>query len=262
MVDRQYILKKMTEIRKSKTLDFISNIYSIPNHIVQYEENENAIAFLIDDKGVKRAYFSSNDKFSLHCLLKRFPSETGVEIIDYSLGNSIATALQESEYELFAKYLRLTNANLKETYNLHIPNRFKDVNCEKLFKFATEKDMIQIYKLLYSTFKPLTSHLQNMKELQDDIINQRVAVVENNQKIETLLTFKYQGKKLYMEHMINTGRSEYMHALYFYILNKAVNEDIKVVYTWVREDNFRALTFVDRYGLVPDGIKNYVFLRK
>ena len=59
--------------------------------------------------------------------------------------------------------------------------------------------------------------------------------------------------------MINVGESERMHALYFKVLQDAVDDGINYAYTWMRTDNTRAHAFAGRYGLVDDKMRNFVF---
>ena len=258
---KRYILDKITEIRKNKADFYMSNVFKVPDSIVDFYEDENGIAFLINDKDVYRAYFACNKASSLQKLLSKMPTHTGVEIIGKSLDSITKEALEKSGYSNFTTYLRACNTNLKETFDKNIPDKFKNVDYRAYVQNATLKEMEQIYELLYGTFTPLTSHLQNEEELKEDIKNNKVRISIEDTKVIAILTYDQKGKKLYMEHAINQGRSILMHSLYFSVLEDAVIDGVNFVYTWMREDNDRVLAFAKRYGIVPDGIKNYVYIK-
>lgn len=259
---KKYITDKNAVIRKGKKDFFISNIFSVPGEILSIKEEENGIAFLVSDNGVKRAYFSCSEIDSIYALMEDMPKDTGVEIIDRELNSMVSEVLGRIGFEHFATYLRASNKDLVVTYDKNIPDRFQNIKYEEYARLATLEDVDQIYCLLYETFNPLTSHLQNIEELRNDILRKGVRISVNRGMVEALLTYKFQGKKLYMEHMVNRGESILMHSLYFPVLKYAVEHNVNYAYTWMRDDNGRALAFAKRYGIIPDGIRNYVFIKK
>ena len=259
---REFILNRMTEIRKQKQDFYVSNIFGFHDDIEMVKENECGVAFLIRDRGVDRIYFASNEPESLEELLRDFPAGAGIELIDRSIDARTALHLQRAGYQKLATYLRLTNSRLGQTLYDRIPARLRNVPCERYAGRAASSDTDDIYHLLYETFHPLTSHLQDREMLKAQIEDGRILLVKEKGKLTTLLTYELQGKKLYMEHMINRGDSIYMHALYFTVLQEVLHQGIDVVYTWIRKDNARALAFAGRYGLTPDGVQNYVYVKK
>lgn len=260
--NKEYILRKITEIRKIRGEKLLNNIYSIPDDIEQFYENENGISFLINDKGVNRVYFISNKPESLHELLEDYPEGTGIEIIGRDLDEAMEVALRESGYEPFEIFLRASNTKLIETYDQRIPEKYEGIDCLQYVQNAETKHADEIYNLLWETFTPLVSHLQDKEQLKEQILQERIVVSKENGVLTALLTYEFQGKKLYMEHAVNHGSGILMHSLYFTTLKKAADVGINYVYTWMREDNVRALGFARRYGIVPDGIKNFIYQKK
>lgn len=256
------VFKEASQLRRNKTDFFVSNIYCNPDRIDQIEQNDNALAYGYDDKGVFRVYFAANDADALCDILKKFPKSSGIEIIGAELDERLEKALDDAEFESFAVYLRATIHNMKEDIYKNLPEKYQDVDCWSYVQYAEPEHAQEIYDMLYGTFKPLTSHLQNMDELLEDIKNKQVVVALEDGHVLGFMTYEYQGKKLYMEHAINNGPSILMHAIYMALLEKALEDGINVTYTWMRDDNSRVLAFARRYGYEIDNVKNFVFEKK
>ena len=256
---KEYILEKAGQIRKSKQDFYFSNLYTLTQDPIVVAETDQAIAFAVQDRDVKRVFFSAASPEALTEVLKQMPEKSGIEIMGRTLDERAKQAILDAGYGLFATYLRATNAKLKDTYSNNIPDRFKGIDLDSYITEPTEEQIDEIRALLYSKFRPLTSHIQTKEELAQQNREKCVLVSVRDGEIVTLLTHFRQGKKLYMEHMINVGESERMHALYFKVLQDAVDDGINYAYTWMRTDNTRAHAFAGRYGLVDDKMRNFVF---
>lgn len=261
-MDNRYITKKISSIRRSKDDFFFSNIFTVPKDIEETYENENGIAFVIDDKGVKRAYLAANDVGSIRFLLEKLPVGTGIEIITEEMPSAVADVFKKSKCELFATYLRASNKALIDTLDDNIPKKFKDIDYKKYVQRATLEYLDQIYDLLYETFNPLTSHLQSREELKRDILEGNVNISTENGIVQTVHTYEFIGKKLNLEHLVNKGASVLVHSLYYYTLRRAADMGINYAYTWMRDDNERIWAFTKRYGIIADGVKNFVYVKK
>lgn len=259
MDDHKNILHLASEFRRNKTGYYCSNIFSVPPTVKQYERANGAAAFSIDDKGVERVYFTADNPEDLAAVLERFGEGAGIEIIGKTLDDETRNALEKAGFKSFCVYLRATIPNLKEDIYKNLPERFQGVKCWDYIEYATLDDLDAIYDMLYETFKPLTSHLQDREELKQQILDKRFVVSRTDGEVSGLMSYEYQGRKLYMEHAVNRGASINMHAMYFALLEKAIDDGINTAYTWMRDDNDRVLAFTRRYGYVIEDIKNYVF---
>ena len=259
MEDYKNILQLASQFRRERTGYYCSNIFSVPETIKRYEKADGAAAFSIDDKGVERVYFAANSPSDLESVLSRFDDGAGIEILGKGLDEETEHALDRAGFKPFAVYLRATIFNMKEDIYKNLPEKYRDVNCQDYREVATQDNLEDIYDLLYSTFKPLTSHLQDREELKQQISENRFIISRTEGKVTGLLSYEYQGRKLYMEHMINKGPSINMHAMYMPVLEKAIEDGINTAYTWMRVDNERAHAFARHYGYVLEDVRNYVF---
>ena len=152
--------------------------------------------------------------------------------------------------------------NLKEDVYKNIPDKYKDVNIWDIIQYAERKHAQDIYDMLYDTFDPFTSHLPTLDQSVVDIEHRNVVVVTEEDHVAGFIIFKVIGKKVYIEQIINRGKSVYMHALYMGVLEKAMADGINSAYTWVKEDNERACALMRRFGYRWEGIKNFAYRKE
>ena len=261
-LERKYVVNKVSEIRKNKGEFFFSNIITIPEDIEKIYENENGIAFVIDDKGVKRGYLAANHPDSLKELCRQIPAGTGIEVIGADMDPIVERIFDATMIVLFQTFLRASNKDLIHTLDDNIPEKFKDVDYRAYVQRATPEYLDQIYDILYETFDPLVNHLQSREELLQDILDGNVNIAVEDGIVQTIHTYKFSGKKIYLEHLVNRGKSVLTHSLYYYILKRAVEQGINYADTWMRDDNERIWAFVKRYGIVADGLKDFIYVKK
>ena len=256
------IRKKVSELKKARDTYYDSNIFTMPDKFENISSNDGAVVYTFDDKGVLRSYFAANDPGALKKLLINLPSQTGIEVIGKTMKSETESAILDSGFELFETYLRATIPDMRNDIYKNLPERFQNVDCWSYIQYAEKKHAQEIYDLLYNTFDPFTSHLQNMEELLEDIEQKQIVVALDEDHVAGLMSYEYQGRKLYMEHAINNGPSIFMHSLYFAILEKAIKDGINVAYTWMRVDNERILRFVNRYGYVLEDTRSFAYRKK
>ena len=242
------IMREVADIRR-KGVPFYSNIYSFQIETIrEFKKSENALAVLVQDRDVKRVLFAACNLGELVDLIKDWPSGTGLDFLSKKDDESIfEDSLKAAGFNPYAIYLKAENNKISDTFPALKSGKYEYDLCEASLSEIKESDADKIIEFLYEMFNPLTSHIEAHKE---------------NGKLMTLLTFDPKPKKLYMEHMLNRGDSKYMHLLYYYVLKKEVEKGITSVDTWIREGNERAFNFVKRYGLVPNGLRNYVFCKE
>lgn len=258
-VDRKDVLAKVSSIKRGKNNYYDSNIFLVPNNISFSLSNDDALVYVWDDKGVQRVYFAASDPNALKSLLETLPPGTGIEMIGSEVNAETENAITSAGFSLFETYARASIYNLKEDVYKNIPDKYQDVKCWDVIQYAEKDHAEDIYNLLYNTFDPFTSHLPTFEEIRADIEKKNIVDVTEDGHVVAFIMFKIQGKKIYIEQIINQGKSLYMHALYMGILEKAMDDGINMAYTWVREGNDRAYALMRRYGYQWEKIRNFAY---
>lgn len=256
------IFTKISSIKRGKKDYYDSNIFFVPEEIDKVVANEHAIVYAWNDKGVERVYFAANDPEALRPLLEEMPPESGIEMIGKQLNHETEAVILDAGYRLFETYDRASIYNLKEDVYKNIPDKYKDVNIWDIIQYAERKHAQDIYDMLYDTFDPFTSHLPTLDQIVVDIEHRNVVVVIENGHVAGFIIFKVIGRKVYIEQIINRGRSVYMHALYMGVLEKAMADGINIAYTWVKEGNERAYALMRRFNYQWEGIKNFAYRKE
>lgn len=258
-MDNSSILVKSLKIRRGAGM-FYSNIYSSDlGRILDIKEGKNTLAVLAQDRDVKRGYFSTGDLEELTNIIKEWPSETGIDFLSKVGIDRISEAFNNAGFNEYAIYVKAENNKIRDTLYEINSDRYRYESCREFLSEITTEDAHEIHRFLYSAFNPLTSHIESEEELKKRILENNIAVHKENGEVVTVLTFDPKPKTLYMEHMLNKGKSQYMHMLYYAVLKEAVDSGVVKVDTWIRETNARAFNFVKRYGLEPSKLKNFVF---
>ena len=253
---------KISQIRK-KAKYFHSNIYqSSFSQILNIVETEETVAILVQDRDVKRGYFATGNLDELVSIIKKWPYGTGIEFLSKAENCDIKEYFEAAGFVQYAVYIKTENKKLPDTLKHIDTDRFRYNECEKFISDISIEDSKEIHNLLYKAFNPLTSHIESENELQDRIMNGNIVIHKENGKIVTILTFNVKPKAIYMEHMLNEGKSEYMHMLYYAVLKNNMNKGVLTSDTWIRKTNVRAFNFVRRYGLFPGSLKNFVFCKR
>lgn len=256
------VMRKMTEIKKGKSDYYDSNIYAGLNNIELFEEAEGTLAFASRDRDVLRVYFASNNAETLGAVLQKFPSAAGIEIVGTSINETTKSVLLSSGFQEKYVYLRGMNRNLIESLHSGIPDKFSGIDLKEYVQQASLDDAEDIYDYIHDVFDELADHLQTIEEVKEDINNGYYLVNKTEGHLNTIVKSVIQGKKVYMEYAANRGPSVLAHSLYLSALEEAVSMGINVAYNWMRDDNYRSLAFCSRFGIVPDGMKNFVFQKE
>ena len=258
----QNINVKISQIRKESG-EFFSNIYTDEfKNILDVKETKNTIAVLVQDRDVKRGYFATGNLEDLIDNIYKWPESTGIDFLSRKGADAVTTYLNKIGFIKYAVYVKAENNKISETLSKLESDKFQYQNCRSFISDISEEDAEKIHDFLYESFNPLTSHIETTVELCKRILRGDIVIHKENGELTTVLTFDTKLKTLYMEHMLNKGKSEYMHMLYYYILKKEVEKGTVSVSTWIRETNLRAFNFVRRYGLMPSGLKNFVFCKE
>lgn len=226
-------------------------------------QTEKTIVFGVQDHLVYRVYFYTAAIDELAELLKKYPDEATIDILARGRDDlvSVFYQLEQAGYKCHAAFQRYHIPNLKKGIYSKIPEDLQGIDAKRYGRYAAETEAEEILRMLQDTFDPKESHLQDLEELKRMIRNKHVRVISENNKIVTLITFWQEGKKLYVEHAINTGRREYMHCLYLGTLEDALSEGIRYVYTWVSSINERIRRFISRFGYEKEDVVDYIYVK-
>lgn len=126
---------------------------------------------------------------------------------------------------------------------------------ERKVSFATENLLEYIFQLMLESFEPFSSALPTKEALLADILNQKVLISLQNQKLLGFLHFGEMKQGSMLWHIavkpeargLGIGKGLVRDWLF-------VQKDIaKKFFLWVRTDNLSALRMYDKFGFLPDG---------
>lgn len=261
--DLTQIKKKMQSIKRQHK-KAVSNYYALSETLLfDVCQTDRTIVFGRQDDLVYRVYFYSAAIDELVDLLKAYPNGATIDIL--ARGRDDFTPVFDkvvlAGYGQHAIFQRYHIPNLKTGIYSRIPADLQGLDTAEYGRYATEEDAEQILQMLQDTFDPKESHLQDLNELKRMIQNKNVRVISEQDKIVTLVTFWQEGKKLYVEHAINTGRREYMHCLYLGVLENALSDGFNYVYTWISSVNERIRRFISRFGYEKEDVEDYIYVK-
>lgn len=226
-------------------------------------QTEKTIVFGMQDHLVYRVYFYTAAIDELAELLRQYPDEATIDIIARRREDltSLFEQLASAGYGRHALFERYHILDLKTGIYTKIPVFFQGQKAMQYGRYATEEDAEEVLELLQDTFDHKESHLQDMKRLKHMIKKENVRVISEDGKIVTVVTFWYEGKKEYIEHVVNTARREYAHALYLSAFEIAVSNGINYAYTWIKSTNKRMQKFGSRFGYEKEDVVDYIYVK-
>lgn len=126
---------------------------------------------------------------------------------------------------------------------------------ERKVSFAAENLLEDIFQLMLESFEPFSSALPTKEALLADILNQKVLISSQNQKLLGFLHFGEMKQGSMLWHIAvkpearGLGIGEGLVRDWLF-----VQKDIaKKFFLWVRTDNLPALRMYDKFGFLPDG---------
>ncbi len=125
---------------------------------------------------------------------------------------------------------------------------------ERSIAFASENMLEDIFHLMNESFEPFSSALPTKEKLLRDILNQKVLVSLQNQKLLGFLHFGEMKQDSMLWHIAvipqarGLGVGEGLVQDWFF-----AQKDVKKFLLWVRTDNPPALRMYEKFGFLPDG---------
>lgn len=128
--------------------------------------------------------------------------------------------------------------------------------------FAEEKDVDEIYELLYGSFDVLSDHLLTKEELNQSLISHRVIKICKNGELAGILISEKHGVKSYLRALCVNAKYRNMD-IGFSLMGNYINmhrKESKSFYLWVESTNQSAINLYEKFGYQSDGLKDYIYL--
>lgn len=222
---------------------------------------ESALAFSFDDSGVERVYYFAHDEEGLSLVLSDFESGSLVEVVSRDREEGKA-ALVKAGYRHYATFVRIACPDLKEHLYESIPQSLLALTEEGVGRTAKVEDASRVLDVLHATFDENTSHIPSKVDMVAQIEQGSVRLCEDDKGISSLLMFRIEGKKFYINQIFNRESKEIIHSILLTCLQNAMQIGINYAYAWVDEANTRSLAFHARYGIKPDGLYSISYMRE
>ena len=254
---------KLENINTAKAQEYINAIYSRRSVLSNYygqpmEENDKY--FETNDTFVLakpvgdffRIYIASNEKKELVELLSglkgtnviNFPTKSDIQDID--------AIMTESGYKQIGVYERFVY-NVKNLTGGDVISKIE---------FASAADEEEIYNLYsgWKEFSPYTDWLPMHEELKEFIENKSVIINKQNDKIVGVNICPVIGAIMNLRLIIDLsgGGIKLMNAMF----DMAWKKGIKLCRWWVNSQNERAIGFYGRLGAIPDGLRDYTYMKR
>ena len=225
---------------------------------------ERTIVFGREEGQIYRVFFCTGKLEELSGLLKVFPEHSVVDVITNNR-MSISEVLHQlhiADYEQRNIFERYCISSLGKGIYKELPKEFQNLEASHYGEYAKEEDAAEILQMLKDSFDPKQNHLEDIHVLKEMIRNRQVRIISDQGKIAALITFRMQGRKLYIEHLVNRGQRVYSYSLYLYILEAALSKGIQCVNTWIAEDNLRSQRFAKHFGYEKDGLVDFIWVKE
>ncbi len=258
------IKSKITEIKQNSNrtiTNFYTNLTDEKN-IIDVCDKENSIVFCIDDNSIHRLYFYSSDEKELADVLSGFSKGCSIDYIAKLSDSSKDILFENAGYYKHAVFKRASNPALSENMKKNIPSSLLKLNVNNYCSFAEKEHAALIHNKLYEIFDPYTSHIESICEIEKMIEQNQITVNIKDDNIIALCAYRFEGKKIYMNHLYNCGRAEISFAMYIKALQTAVDNNINYAYTWVNEKNNPIISFIYRFGFAFDGLIDNIYIKK
>lgn len=226
-----------------------NNYYGISLSDVDYYKTENTLIIRKSYESFFRIYILSTDKNDLVIILRQIATASAINIPSRTGIGIWKEVLDKSGFTEIGVYSRF--------YNTKIRKRGKFVE-----NFAREEEFIAIRKLLYDHFSPITDRLPLDNELINMIRNKWVLVNRNEEsgEVEGVLGYILEHNKCYLQFWIDL--SGFGLLLLFNVYNMMVDNNIKFALLWVKDGNKIPYSVHQSMGALPDGLKDYTFVKK
>jgi hypothetical protein len=225
-----------------------NNYFGISLEDVDFVKTEHSLILRKSYVSFYRIYVMSDDENDLIILLKGIQKNHSINIPtkkDITIWDKV---LVVSGFDNFAIYERHFNTKKFE-------KRGELTEC-----YAKESDFEEIRNSLYSTFSPITGWLPNEKELKQKISNKQIMINRDEQGLSGIIVYTINNKKADLNAWVGLrGQGIY---LFLDMFNLLAEKEVKIAHAWINEKNTSVKKIYKIMGFVPDGLKDYIYIKK
>jgi hypothetical protein len=116
---------------------------------------------------------------------------------------------------------------------------------------------------LVEVFDRYLDHLPSVEQIREMLLDRRVLVNRINGVIAGFFIFQVRGQRAHLNHWYNppeTGPNAGLELL-IRAYHEMAKRGVKFVHAWVNVTNHRVIRVHHHFGLVPDGLWNYIYFR-
>jgi hypothetical protein len=223
----------------------------------------NTLVFGYQDNLVYRVYFYSTEKEQLVNTLSTFPKSGVIDVISKDQ-NVYKEIIENSGYRKYAIFKRAINPRPNGLLVQNVSSYLMEKYSDDYGRLAKIKDLDDVYKTICCIFDPYTNHIDKKEEIGKLILNEQVFLERNRNAITSLLVFKIEGQKFYINYVYNSPESkpEIIHSILIRTIKQAMVHGVNYIYCWIDESNERSIRFHKRYGLEFDGLLDLIYVKK
>jgi hypothetical protein len=217
---------------------------------------ERSVLWLAREDGFRRLHFAGNSVEALAADLKFFLSgnpAAGPIVTDVTareLDPALEGALEGSGFEPYGTYRRLTAAAVQ---NPKIRQR----------TFATAADLPYLYEHLYRVFDKYSDHLPTAARLRELLESKQALVLRKNEGIVAYVIFHQSGERAHFNYLYCDSESPLsLVALLRMFYSELTDRGIRTCFAWVRDDRASLIAMHRHFGLLTDGLKDFIFVRR
>lgn len=254
-------IKKIINGIKSEGNPVTTNYYfNIENSDTGYETfvGDGTIIYIKPNVTRKEVTFFTNDIEECKKMLSEMPPDSVIQIVDKT-ENEEHEVFRGTGYGLFSIQQRVGSKLLPydeqvKWYSNQRWDRFYD---ESFVGYATEDDLEEIQRLIMDGFDPYDDDFFDDEEMLKLIGDKNVMISRQDGKITTFHIFRIQGKKMYANHVYNTGWGGALYSLEkFAVLDSIKRFGVIYKYGWIRLTNESAWK---RNLMDKESMYNYTF---
>lgn len=213
-----------------------------------YIETDSSLVLRKKEGDFYRIYIMSVSRADVVDILKKLP---GVNVLNIPAKNDIPewkTLMQSAGFNMISMYERYYNKKVKERKNAQAIN------------YATQEQTEVIYALFQNHFSLYTDYLPAKDELAGLVEQGKVIVNYSEGQVCGAFVYELEGRKCYLRAWYDRGENGLKLLFDVYCIMHLKN--ISYAYFWVNSTNTNVKKIHELLGAVPDGLKDYTFIKK
>lgn len=225
------------------------NYYGQPlEDIVDYVETESSLVLRKKEGHFFRVYIMSVFQADVVDILKGLPD---INVLNIPAKNNIP------EWNVLMELAGYKNISVYERYyykKVRVRKDLRNVN------YASNEQADEIYSLFGNHFSLYTDYLPNKNELLKLIAKRSVVVNYKDEKLCGAFVYELKGQKCYLRAWLDHGENGLK--LLLDVFSIMYSQNISYAYFWVNSTNVNVKKIHELLGAIPDGLKDYTFIKK